>query len=355
MNLKKNVPLAPYTSFGLGGNAQNFVAVHSTDELLEVLKDSQVKPIWLIGYGSNTLISDEGLEGLVICLRGGKIDIDDRCITVDAGVWWDDVVKTAIDHGLWGSEMMSEIPGSVGAALYINITAYGQSIGPLVRWIDIWDTESSSIERLTKDQLSWDYKKSVFQLPERKSLVILRACLELSHEVTNELIYQKALDVAKELELNPGDLVDRRKIITEARRRAGSLWAPDQKNSAKTVGSFFRNPVVSQELAERIMSFDESGKTHEEIKRMNKVHGGDQKRVSAAHVMLAAGFKRGQEWGKVKLNDQNLLKIEAMSGATAQEVYDVAMNIQAVCEEKLGVTLQPEAKILGNFQKTTQK
>lgn len=82
---------------------------------------------------------------------------------------------------------------------------------------------------------------------------------------------------------------------------------------------------------------------------MNQVHGGTTKRVSAAHVMLAAGFARGQQWGNVKLNDKNLLKIEALEGANSSEVYKVAQDIIATCQSKLGITLQPEAEFLGNF------
>ena len=98
-----------------------------------------------------------------------------------------------------------------------------------------------------------------------------------------------------------------------------------------------------------VMKYDESGKTKAELKKMNQVHGGDQRRVSAAHVMLAAGFKRGQTWGKVKLNDQNLLKIEALPGASAQDIFDVVRLIQTEVKKKLDINLEPEARILGVF------
>ena len=349
MNLKKNVALAPYTSFRLGGPAECFVEVSSTDELLEVVRNNKHQRIWLLGYGSNTLISDKGLEGLVICMRGGSTQIAGQNIIVDAGVWWDDVVKLSIDHGLWGIELMSEIPGSVGAAVYINITAYGQSIGKVVEWVEVWDPKRASSRRINKDELKWDYKQSIFQNPANKGLIILRTCLGLSTEHTDKLVYQKALDVAGELKLDPNDLEQRRKIIIEARHRAGSIWKPDDKKTVKTVGSFFRNPVVSPKQAAYVMAFEEHGNPTKQIKKQNLVHGGNTRRVSAAHVMLAAGFKRGQSWGKVKLNEQNLLKIEALPGATAQEVYDVAMEIQQTVQDKLDIKLEPEARILGEF------
>jgi UDP-N-acetylmuramate dehydrogenase len=345
----KNVVLAPYTSFGVGGVAENFVIAKSAQELIDVLKNNTISPVWLLGFGSNVLISDDGLPGLVVYSRGGETIIKDDEIFVDAGVWWDDVVKKSIDNNLWGIELLSEIPGSVGGALFINIAAYGQSIGNAVKWIDVWDKNKQKLIRLDKEILKWDYKKSVFQNQKYNECVILRACLKLSKNKTDEIKYQKALDVATEHNLNPELLEDRRKIIIESRRRAGSLWDPENPNVSRTVGSFFRNPVVTPEQAENIIKYDETGKTKDEILAMNKVHGGASERVSAAHVMLACGFKRGQKWNRVKLNDQNLLKIEALVGASAQEIFDVVVHIQKTCKTKLGIELQTEAQILGKF------
>jgi UDP-N-acetylmuramate dehydrogenase len=244
---------------------------------------------------------------------------------------------------------MSEIPGSLGGAVFINITAYGQSIGSVVEWVDTWDPATRKVVRFSKDELSWGYKSSIFQQKEHAELIILRACLELSHTKTTDLTYQKAVDVAEELSLDTSSLADRRTIIIESRKRAGSLWHPSDKKAAHTVGSFFRNPIVTQSQAEKIISFDETGKTVEQIKNMNKVHGGSTRRVSAAHVMLASGFKRGQLIGNVKLNEQNLLKLEATETTTASDIYDTMRYIQKTCFDSVGVTLEPEARILGSF------
>lgn len=347
MQIQKNVSLTPYTSFEVGGNAEYFALVHNHAEFIEALKCTLPDmPLWLIGYGSNSLISDKGLDGMTICVRDGEIEVVGSQINADAGVWWDDVVLAAIRNNLWGIELMSEIPGSVGGSVFINITAYGQSLGPKLDWIEVWDRNTSEVKKINGKDLVWGYKSSDFQ--DHPEWVILKAAINLSTEKTDELVYQKALDVAEELDLDINDLAQRREIIIEARKRAGSLWKPESKHE-KTAGSFFRNPVVAGNIAEKIISYDETGKTAEQIKKMNQVHGGDQKRVSAAHVLLAAGFNRGQTWGKVKLNDKNLLKIETLTGATATDVYRVAKEIQETCYEKLGVKLQPEVQILGDF------
>jgi len=347
--LSQHTKLAPYTSFGVGGSAENLALVSSTKELLDVLGRQSWQQVWLLGYGSNTLVSDKGLPGLTVIMRGGVIEKQSKQLIVDAGVWWDDVVKAAIDAGLWGIELMSEIPGSVGAAIFINITAYGQSIGPLVEWIEVWDKNTQEIKKYSKKDLTWSYKKSIFQQQDHSQEVILRACLELHESAKEELAYQKALDVAKELGVGADSLENRRRIIIEARRQAGSLWSPDDQEN-RTAGSFFRNVIVDKETALKIARYDESGKSTEQILKMNQIHGGDKTRVSAAHVMLAAGFSRGQLFGKtVKLHDKNLLKIEALSGATATDIYRAMQHIQVTVKKSLGVKLIPEAQLLGEF------
>jgi UDP-N-acetylmuramate dehydrogenase len=347
-DVKNNVSLRPYTSFHVGGKAELLAETDNEANIIELLDTYKEKQVWLLGYGSNTLISDKGLPGLTICIRGGDIKVNETMIIVDAGVWWDNVVKASIEHGLWGAELMSEIPGSVGAALFINITAYGQSIGPLVEWVEIWEPKSRKVVRISKDELTWSYKKSIFQLPEYEGSIILRAALKLSKALKEQLGYQKALDVADELNLDATSLTDRRAIIIESRERAGSIWSPTIKN-ANTVGSFFRNPTVDENQLDAIIAFDETGKTNNQVKKMNSVHGGQHNRVSAAHVMLAAGFRRGQSWKNVKLNDKNLLKIEALDGANAADIYKVMRHIQDVCMEKLGIKLEPEAQLFGEF------
>ena len=348
MKEERNVPLAPLTSLGAGGAAAHLVTVEPADALPETLNALPKAPDWVLGYGTNTLISDAGLPGTTLLLRNDDIAVDRATITAGAGAWWDDVVRLAIEKGLWGIELMSGIPGSVGAGVFININAYGQAIVDTLAWVEAWDPSSGELRRFAKADLPWGYKQSAFQQEPYARMIVTRAAFALSDRRRAALTYQSALDVAQELRCDPDDLASRREIILETRHRAASIYVPGHADP-KTAGSFFRNPVVTPEQAEAIMVADETGKTRAQIMAMNTVHGGDAMRVSAAHVMLAAGFSRGQAWGKVKLNDQHLLKIENAGGATAQEIYNVAKNIQRTVREKLGIELKPEVRILGEF------
>jgi len=181
--------------------------------------------------------------------------------------------------------------------------------------------------------------------------VILRAAFALKPTPTQDLVYRSALDVAEERNHDIHTLDGRRQAILETRRRAGSLWDyRGPETQMHTAGSFFRNPLVSTETAEQLMAYDETGKSLELLKKMHQVHGGNQKRVSAAHVLLAAGFQRGQAWGPVRLHPDHILKIENTGGATAQAIYDVAQEIIATVKSKLDIDLTPEVRFLGEFK-----
>jgi UDP-N-acetylmuramate dehydrogenase len=342
--------LADYTSFKLGGPVKNMFLPKNSDDLVRFLRNNSLKPVHVLGYGCNVLISDDGLDGVTVVNRQGNYTIVGTEIIADSGVLWDDIVRLAVEKDLWGIELLSEIPGSLGGAVFINISAYGQSISSVIKWVDAWDLKTQKLVRFAKDDMTWDYKKSIFQ--ENRNLIIIRACLSLSDHALEDLTYQKALDIALELNLDKEVLLDRRKIITEARERAGSIWHHDQKYEPRTVGSFFRNPVVRDDKVEQIIKYDETKKTKDEVLKMNKVHGGKSSRISAAHVMLACGYERGQTWeNRVKLNEKNLLKIEAINDATAQDVFDVALEIQKSCIKKLDIKLEPEAQFIGSFKK----
>lgn len=345
MKSYQNIPLAQFTSLNVGGYAQELVFPDSYDEFKVLIQENPLANI--LGYGCNVLISDSGLPGKTIVLREGSIKIEDTTAIADAGVWWDELVQTSIDHGLWGLELMSEVPSSVGGAIYGNIACYGQQVSDVLAWVEIFDRRDNTIHRLPAEDVEMSYRASMFQ--QHPEFVIMRVAFELSPQPKQDLTYDSALMIGEELGLHPDTLTDRRTIIIETRRRAGSIYHYDEPNVEHSAGSFFKNPLVSTELAIELAKFDETGKTLERIQHQSQVHGGDSHRASAAHVLLAAGFKRGQNWGPVQLHDNHVLKIITHEGANATQVYDVVQEILATVHEKLGVQLEPEVKFIGDF------
>lgn len=349
MQILKKASLKNYSSFHTGGEAETLVICENALELKEAVVSNGENNLSVLGFGTNVLISDDGLEGTSIVCRGGGIEVMETALIAEAGVWWDDLVSVAQEQMLWGIELMSGIPSSIGGAVMGNIAAYGQQISDTLLWVEIIDTVSHEINKIPASELEYGYRYC--SLKSRPNTIILRAAFELSKTSTQTLEYGSALRVADEFGYDLETLDGRRKIITEARRRAGSLYDPVANTNSYTAGSFFKNPVVPIEVARKVIAFDETGKPAEVLLRQNQIHGGDDHRVSAAHVLLAAGFSRGQAWGQVRLHPEHILKIENIGEATSQEIYDVAQNIIATVKTKLGVVLEPEVQFLGNFKK----
>lgn len=350
MKIAHDVPLAPYTSLKAGGPAATLITLEPQDQLSTVATEARHNgPVWLLGYGTNCLISDRGLPGTVILNQTGRLEqLGDSRFKADSGLNWDTLVQQVIAHGLWGVEFTSGIPGGVGAAIVGNIAAYGHKVADVLVEATLLDPADGSVTIWQNKDFGFDYRTSVLQKPDNRQLVILDATFEFSDEPTSELEYQSALKVAAELGLKTDTLENRRQIIMETRRRAGSLLANNQAGPW-TAGSFFKNPLVDEAQIQAIISHEEAGISREQVLRQNQIHTGGRARVSAAHVLLAAGFHRGQTWGQVRLHPDHILKVENLGQATAQEMYDVVQLILHTVKEKLNINLEPEVRFLGNF------
>ena len=353
-HILQNVKLSPLTNFNVGGPAQTYLKIKSSQDFKTQLKKQALKPLYCLGAGSNVLISDSGLPGLTLHFEGGKIDYEpsSSLVIADAGVIWDELVLFSLKHKLWGIELMSGIPGTVGGAVAININAYGQALSDCLSWVEVYYPETNKVIKVNSEPGMWGYKQSPFS---RDKAVILKAGLQLSRQKREQLAYAKALDYAQKHGLNPQTLPGRRQIILGARSEAGALLDDTPEGSAKTCGSFFRNPLIKADQVARIIAYEETNIKQAELLKMNRLHGGDAQRVSAAHVLLAAGFKRGQTFGKVRLHPRHVLKIENHLDAKAGEIYEVGRIIQTTVKIKLGIDLEFEVVALGDFENKGEK
>lgn len=347
MKVQHDVWLADFTSLRVGGTTATLIELEAGDSLPEAISSAQ-GAVRVLGFGTNVLISDKGWPGTVILNRSGQIKIEDEKIVADSGADWDELVRKAMDSQLWGLEFTSGIPGGVGAAVAGSIAAYGHRVSDRLVSAEVLDIRDGSIETWETSRFNFGYRRSDMQLPENSNFVILSATFDLSPQPNSELEYESALKAASDLGIQPDSLENRRKIILEARRRAGSLLT-DQSQGPWTAGSFFKNPLVNETQVDAILSHDESGISRDQLLRQNIIHGGDQARVSAAHVLLAAGFQRGQAWGKVRLHPDHILKIENVGGASAQDIYNVVQTIITTVRQRLYVNLEPEVRFLGEF------
>ena len=160
LQIEENVPLAPLTTFYIGGPARFFVRVSSVDELrqsLDFARDKNI-PTLVLGGGSNVLIGDAGFEGLMIKMEIGGVEIQKETLIAGAGESWDAVVSHAVNENLWGIENLSGIPGTVGGAVVQNIGAYGAAVSEVVEWVEVFDTEhtegkESAVKIMTREEL----------------------------------------------------------------------------------------------------------------------------------------------------------------------------------------------------------
>ncbi len=350
MNRQNNAGLSAYTSLKTGGPAENLIVLDEEDDLQKVIAENNDKPVWILGYGTNCLISDKGLPGTVILNRHGKIEeLSQTSFKVDSGVDWDEFIQKLITKNLWGLEFTSGIPGGVGAAVAGNIAAYGHKVADSFVEATILNSETGEIKTWDKKNLKFEYRSSALQQADNSHRIVIDATFELKKSPTGVLEYESALKVARELGIKPDTLANRRKIILETRSRAGSLLK-DRNSGPWTAGSFFKNPVVNEDQIQNIINFEESDVSRDQLIRQQVIHGEDKMRVSAAHVLLAAGFKRSQSWGNVRLHPDHILKLENAGQATAQEMYNVVQEILETVEKRLGIKLEPEVRFLGEFK-----
>lgn len=343
-----NVALASLTSLHAGGKAKNLIELEPDDNLADVIAGAS-KPLWVLGYGTNILVSDKGLPGTVILNQAGQIEfLGGGKVRADSGANWDELVQIAIENNLWGLEFTSGIPGGVGAAVAGNIAAYGHRVEDSFIEATILNIKDGAVSVWPKDKLGFGYRRSALQSPGNENLVVLDATFSLSPQRRGELEYESTLKVADEMGLEPDSLANRRKIILETRHRAGSLLQ-DTTVGPWTAGSFFKNPMISEAEVQKIIDHEETNTTREMLLRQNVIHGGNKARVSAAHVLLAAGFQRGQTWEQVRLHPNHILKIENLGKATASDIYKVVQLIVNTVKEKLDIDLEPEVRFIGEF------
>lgn len=340
-----NVDLSHLTAFGVGGLAETYINIKSAQGFKSLIPHIKLPTDWwVLGLATNSLISDKGLGGLVIHLTDGQIINHGLDVIADGGASWDKLVEFTVSKDLWGIELMSGIPGTVGGAAAININAYGQALSDVLNWVEIYEPKTNRFSIVKFKPEDWSYKCSPFV---DQKIIITRICLSLSRDLTKNLTYSTALECANEYHLNPNYLQDRRQIILKTRSQAGSLL--DDKNKSKTCGSFFKNPLVHPKQLNELLTFDEKINNLDVLKQMNIVHGGQANRISAAHVLLAAGFKRGQAFGRVRLHPDHVLKIENYKSASAKEIYQVAKHIQKIVKMRLKIDLEFEVNLFGDF------
>ena len=293
--------------------------------------------MFVLGGGSNLLVSDAGFAGLVIKNEIMGIEIHGREMAVSAGESWDKVVARAVESGLQGIECLSGVPGSAGGAVVQNIGAYGQDLQKVVTQVEVIDLDSGETKSYLKDQCEFDYRNSVFKKSPGR-YIVTKFMMTLNYGETPELNYPS---LQKRFEGQKPTLVEVRRAVIEIRASKGMVIMPEFE-ALKSAGSFFKNPVISQKQLESILHM---------ISCPDPWHwpvGADIK-VSAACLITQAGFSKGQMIGKAQISHLQPLALVNPDQAKASDIVFAADHIKHRIKEKFGVLLEEEVMTLGEI------
>jgi UDP-N-acetylmuramate dehydrogenase len=356
MLLQQNVPLAPLTTFRIGGPAQYFVEASTASEVQEAVAFAGSKnlPLFILGGGSNLLVADSGWPGLVLKVaiagierRSGTNDEGKVLFDVGAGESWDRFVSRTVVEQCAGVECLSGIPGSVGGTPVQNVGAYGQEVAETIDSVEVFDRgdgqiDGNQIRELCNEACGFGYRSSIFNTSERERFIILRVTYALTPGGEPHIEYADLKRHFEGRETRP-NLAETREAVRHIRARKGMLIVPGDPD-CRSAGSFFKNPVLSEAQ-------------HEDLRKRATARGfavpsypalEKNKKVSAAWLVEHAGFARGYGFGNVGISSKHALAIVNRGSATAAEVLALKDQIQHRVEEIWGVRLEPEPVFVGS-------
>ena len=336
---RENVPLAPFTTIGIGGPARFFVRATTVDEIREAIRwgvDREL-PIFILGGGSNLLISDDGFPGLVIHvdLRGITVESVDEFATVKVGAGepWDPFVGMTVNNGWAGVECLSGIPGSTGATPIQNVGAYGQDVSETIIRVEALDRTTDRVISFTNWDCRFGYRASLFKNHEPNRYVVLNVTFRLKVGGEASIRYPELQKYLDERGVSIRDLRSVREAVIAIRRRKGMVIDANDPDT-RSDGSFFMNPIVPAASLENF-----GGPQFPAGQGMVK--------LSAAWLIENAGFHKGFVHGNVGLSSKHSLALINRGGGTAREVRELVAMIQAKVREQFGIEIHPEPNFIG--------
>ncbi|HEY0010497.1 MAG TPA: UDP-N-acetylmuramate dehydrogenase [Candidatus Paceibacterota bacterium] len=330
MNVQEDIPLAPRTTFRMGPVAQYLIEIGAVEDLPKAFAFIREKglPFVVLGGGSNTIFTmPERYEGVVLDLRIPGFELgDDGRARIGAGEEWDSVVARAVIASFSGIESLSAIPGRTGATPIQNVGAYGTEIADVLENVEVYEHETGSVHRLTREECGFSYRDSIFKHDAR--YVITHVTLRLSKETPTVPDYPGVKAYFEKQGIGSPTLRDIRTAIIDIRKTK----LPDPRDLA-SVGSFFKNPIVPASVAERFISEFEKPVVF-------GLPDGTYK-VGAGWLIDLLGLK-GKSFGNLSLYPQNALVVVNNGEATYEELAELISDIQGMVRERFGITLEPE-------------
>jgi UDP-N-acetylmuramate dehydrogenase len=350
LDIRENVPLAPFTTLGVGGPASHYLRAATLEDVEagEGWARSWALPLLVLGGGSNLVVADEGFPGLVLHVDVHGIDVHqaDGAVEIDAaaGEDWDALVAFTVARGWAGLECLSGIPGRVGATPIQNVGAYGQEVAETLTHVRVLDRAERRLRSLSHAECGFTYRGSRFKREDRDRFIVLGARFRLRPGAAAPPAYP---DLVAELQARssawPPSLAEVREAVLSVRRRKSMVLDPADPN-ARSVGSFFLNPIVTVDAVAALR-----GRLHaDEAARLPAYPAGDGRcKLSAAWLIERAGFAKGQRRGRAGISSNHSLSLVNCGGSTAREIVELAADVRARVHERFGVRLEPEPALVG--------
>jgi UDP-N-acetylmuramate dehydrogenase len=347
MVITENVALAPLTTLKVGGSARYFIEATNTAEVSQAVEFSKSAnlPLFILGGGSNLVISDAGWPGLV--LKVGITGINHRhghdevIFEAGAGEDWDKFVGMVVAHNIAGIECLSGIPGSVGAAPVQNVGAYGQEVSNTIDSVVALDLRDGEVHELSNEECGFSYRTSIFNTSERGRYIILQVNYSLNHGADAYIAYADLKKYFAGWSEKPA-LTNVRDAVRKIRAGKGMLITAGD-DDCRSAGSFFKNPILSPDQY-RALTVRADAKN---LKIPSYPALDAQKKVSAAWLVEHSGFSRGYGSGPVGISRKHALAIVNRGNATAADIVAFKENIQQRVEEIWGIVLEPEPVFVG--------
>jgi UDP-N-acetylmuramate dehydrogenase len=370
MLIEENKLLAPFTTFSIGGPARWFVQAASEEEIVEATAWAEERraPLFVLGGGSNLLISDAGFDGLVlrVGLRGISLAdapemlasakpasrTEQRIYRAAAGEEWDHCVQRAVEDGCAGIECLAGIPGTVGGTPVQNVGAYGQEVASAIERVRAYDLRERAFVEFPAVECGFSYRHSRFNSVDRGRYVVARVDYRLTPGGAPTLRYaelQKAL-AAAETEGREPSLADVAAVVRRVRQSKGMLMVEGDPD-CRSAGSFFKNPVVTEEQYQRIAAVHAalglSGKAPPRFPAGPDGENLGRVKVPAAWLIEQAGFSKGYAQGAAAVDQRQRVPRRDRGGAKAKEILALAEEITAAVEMRFQIRLEMEPVMVG--------
>lgn len=334
MKLSGNISLKSFNTFNIDVRARFYAGISDPEDILPFLSslDSDHKPILILGGGSNILFTKDFPGTVVrIATHGIKIlkeDSETVIIRAEAGENWDELVKYTVDKGWSGLENLSMIPGNAGTAPVQNIGAYGVELKDVLFELEAINLLTLKIQKFTREECLFDYRDSLFK---NKQYLIVNISLRLLKNPVLRLDYAPLKNELTSLQIKNPTISDIREAVIRIRNR--KLPDPARIGNA---GSFFKNPVITQEHLEQIR-FEHPDVVYFPFN--------DQFKLAAAWLIEQCGWKNRRQ-GDAGVYPGHSLIIVNYGSASGKDILDLSNQIKTSVYEKFGVSLEPEVNII---------